>query len=98
MTPARFGDSAKEMIVGHATMPSFLEMRMSLPFTPMVTMSSRLALFVRSVPIVSQFNPRLDDRNTLLAAAKMTLGSWGDMMSGVSQFHRSAGSPSFASG
>ena len=58
-----------EMIVGHAWMPSSFEIRMSLPFTPIVTMSSRLALLVRSEPCVSQFNPRFADRNTLLAAA-----------------------------
>ena len=68
-TPARFADSANEMIVGHAWMPSSLAMRMSLPLTPIVTMSSRFALVVRSLPAVSKFNPRLADRNTLLAAA-----------------------------
>jgi hypothetical protein len=98
MTPVRFGDSENEMMVGHAWMPSSLAIRMSLPFRPIVTMSSRLALLVRSVPAVSQFKPRLADRNTLLAAAKMTFGSCGDMTSGVSQFQRSAGSPAFGSG
>src|ERR1700704_537964 len=96
--PARLADSANEMIVGHAWMPSSLEMRMSLPLTPIVTMSSRLALVVRSAPTVSQFNPRLDERNTLLPAAKMIFGSCGDITSGVSQFQRIGGSPALACG
>ena len=35
-TPARFGDSANETIVGHAGMPSFFAMLISLPLTPIV--------------------------------------------------------------
>ena len=57
------------MIDGHAWMPSFLEIVMSLPFTPIVTMSSRFALVVRSVPSASHVCPRFDERNTLFPAA-----------------------------
>ena len=67
--PGRLIDSPTEMIVGHATMPSFLAMVMSLPFTPIVTTSSRLALPVRSAPTLSQVRPRFADRNSLLLAA-----------------------------
>ena len=33
MIPARFADSANEMMVGHAWMPSFFEMAISLPLS-----------------------------------------------------------------
>src|SRR5690242_14408590 len=67
--PARFGDSANEMIVGHAWMPSFFAMFTSLPFTPIVTTSSRFAFVVRSVPTDSHVRPRFDERYSLLPAA-----------------------------
>jgi hypothetical protein len=41
----------------------------SLPFTPIVTMSSRLALLVMSPLIALHVRPRSTDRNTLLAGA-----------------------------
>src|SRR5262249_39719861 len=69
ITPARFGDSANDTIVGHAWMPSFLAIVTSLPFKPIVTTSSLLTLFVRSVPSVSQVRPRFDERYTLLPEA-----------------------------
>src|SRR5262249_48468104 len=69
ITPARFGDSANEMIVGHAWMPSFLAIVISLPLRPIVTMSSRLAFEVRSAPSPSQVRPRFDERYTRLPAA-----------------------------
>ena len=68
-TFGRFVDSAKEMIVGHAWMPSFFAIVTSLPFTPIVTTSSRLVLVVRSVPSTSQVRPRFDERYNLLAPA-----------------------------
>jgi len=65
---ARFGDSANDTIVGHVWMPSFLATVISLPFTPIVTTSSRFALPVRSAPSASQLRPRFDERNTRLPA------------------------------
>src|SRR5258708_13053618 len=74
-------------------MPSFRAMLTSLPLTPIVTISSRLAPGVRSPPTDSHVWPRFDERNTRLAPAKMTAELWGDMTSGVSPFPRNGGSP-----
>ena len=50
-------------------MPSFFAIVMSLPFSPIVTASSRFALVVRSGLAASNVRPRFDDRNTLLPTA-----------------------------
>src|SRR6185437_9182676 len=65
--PARFGDSANETIAGHDWTPSSFEMRISLPFTPIVTMSSRLAPVVRSGLIAVHVRPRSAERKTFCA-------------------------------
>ena len=68
---------------------------MSLPLSPIVTMSSRFSFFVRSGLIAVQESPRSVLRNTRLAAASSTPGSFGDSISGVSQWKRYA-SPAVA--
>src|SRR5262245_54107291 len=94
----RLGDSANDTIVGHATMPSFLEIVMSLPFTPIVTISSRLALVVRSPPTASHVCPLFDERNTRLPDANKMLGLCMDSTRGVSQLNRMGASPGAAIG
>lgn len=74
-------------------MPSLREKRISLPLTPMVTISSRFCPSVRSSLTAVHDSPRSVDRNTLLAAAYMIFGSCGESMIGVSQCQRSGGSP-----
>ena len=66
-------------------MPSLREIAMSLPFSPIVTMLSRFSFFVRSGLIAVHESPRSVLRNTRLAAANSTPGSFGDSISGVSQ-------------
>src|SRR4029078_1083794 len=85
---ARFGDSAREITVPQATMPSFLDMVMSLPFTPIVTTSSRLLWVVRSPPTASHVWPLFDDRKTRFDPANSTDALCGERVNGVSQFHR----------
>ena len=75
-------------MVGHAEIPSFLEMVMSLPLSPIVTTSSRFSFLVRSGLIASHESPRSVLRNTRLAAASNTPGLVGDSSMGVSQWKR----------
>ncbi len=75
-------------MLGHCEIPSLRAMVMSLPFTPIVTMLSRLTFFVRSGLIASHESPRSRERKTRLAAVSRTPASLGDCMSGVSQWKR----------
>jgi hypothetical protein len=61
---------------------------MSLPFTPIVTMVSRLALVVRSGLMTAHESPRSFDTNTLFAATMSVPTSIGEMIIGVSQCQR----------
>ena len=70
-------------------------MAMSLPLRPIVTILSRVSFFVRSGLIAVHESPRSVLRNTRLAAASSTPGSFGDSISGVSQLNRYA-SPAVA--
>src|SRR5688500_12059203 len=75
-------------MAGHCEIPSFLATIGSLPFTPIVTMSLRLAFVVRSGLMTVQESPRSVDLNTRLAAASNTPGSFGEIIRGVSQWKR----------
>src|SRR6185437_5430243 len=87
-SPACFGDSAKLTIVGQALMPSSLAMRISLPFTPVVTICSRSASVVRSGLTAVHESPRSVERNTWLPAMYSTPASFGENTIGVSQLNR----------
>ena len=72
-------------MVGHCEIPSLREIAISLPLSPIVTMLSRFSFFVRSALIAVHESPRSELRNTRLAAANSTPGSFGDNINGVSQ-------------
>ena len=82
-------------MVGHAEMPSSFEIRMSLPLSPIVTMSLRTALAVRSGLIAVHESPRSVLLNTRLAPTSSVPLSFGENISGVSQWKRYA-SPAVA--
>src|ERR1043166_7874511 len=82
------GDSASATIAGHCDTPSSRDKRMSLPFTPIVTMVSRLAFVVRSGLTAVHESPRSLETNTLFAATISVPGSIGEMIIGVSQCQR----------
>src|SRR2546423_5857386 len=86
------------MIVPQATMPSFFAIAISLPFTPIVTTSSRFVLVVRSPPTDSHVWPWFDERKTRLEPANSTAELCGERMNGVSQFQRYGCSPGGATG
>ena len=68
-TPACFGDSASETIVGHCEMPSLRDdADLAAAARPSSRCSSRSAFVVRSGLITVHESPRSFDRNTLFAA------------------------------
>src|SRR5262245_23692778 len=79
-------------------MPSLRDRRISVFRTPIVDNSLRSAFDVRSGLMTAQESPRSLVRNTLLAAARMAVGSVGDRTSGVSQFQRNGSAPSTGAG
>ena len=79
-------------------MPSFFAMAIFDPTTPMIDSSSRSALVVRSGLATCHDIPRSVVRNRRLAATNTVFGSWGEMTTGVSQFHRYSSSPALGSG
>src|SRR5262245_60168657 len=82
-------------MVGQAETPSLREMLISLLRTPMVTISLRFALLVRSGLMAVQLSPRSVERNTRFAATSSMAGAFGDSLMGVSQLKRYA-SPAVA--
>src|SRR5687767_4687643 len=76
------------MIVDQFEMPSFREMLIALPRSPIVTMVSRSALVVRSGLMTCHESPRSVERNTLFAATSSVPGSFGDRIIGLSQLNR----------
>src|SRR5688500_2229605 len=87
-TPGCRGDSARETIAGHCEMPSFREMLIWSPRSPIVTIESRDMFFVRSGLITVHESPRSVDLKTRFAATSSVPGSFGESIIGESQWKR----------